>query len=170
MAESISSHPHFTAISSWTMNVLFSGNEEIKSESSQLIGSVISQAVSVPSPMYTNLTVSYIVYSSYTSDINYMTYDQSYLIAKGTTSKITLDLPCSVSGSTLISYNIANYMTSIAPSWVTIDSSTGELKISAPSVTSDTDYKFYVYSSINGFTNSVPKLIKLTILNCVSKN
>ena len=56
-------------------------------------------------------------------------------------------------------------MTSIAPSWVVIDSTSGVLNITAPDVTSDIEYDFYINAAISGVSSPVQKLIKLTILN-----
>ena len=79
-------------------------------------------------------------------------------------------MSCSISGSTSITYSINNYITSTAPSWVSIDSVSGKLTIIAPEVTSNTEYDFYVYSSISGLVNLIQKEIKLTILNWVPSN
>ena len=74
------------------------------------------------------------------------------------------------SGSTSIAYSTSNYCSSVVPSWVSIDSSTGVLTIAAPSVDADTEFDFYVSSSISGLSSSVMKLIKLTIANCQVQN
>ena len=47
-----------------------------------------------------------------------------------------------------------------------IDSISGTLSIESPEVTSDTEYDFYIASSVNGISKPAQKLIKLTILNC----
>ena len=59
-------------------------------------------------------------------------------------------------------------MTSIAPAWVIIDSISGTLAITTPEVDLDTDYYFYIDSTISGVTSKIQKLIKLSILNCTS--
>ena len=56
-------------------------------------------------------------------------------------------------------------MTSTLPSWVAINSTTGVLSIVAPDVSSDTEYDFYIVSSVSGVTSSILKKIKLTVLN-----
>ena len=56
------------------------------------------------------------------------------------------------------------------PSWVSIDSTTGIIKISAPSVSADTTFSFYVISTVSGVTNSIQKLVKLTVSNCQAEN
>ena len=104
-----------------------------------------------------------------TSEVNYQTNDQSINVYENTISKKTPDLPCSISGSTSISFSISNYLTT-APSWVTIDSSSGILSISAPEVTSDSEFDFCINSIVNGVADPIQKKIKLTILNCVPSN
>ena len=54
--------------------------------------------------------------------------------------------------------------------WVNINSTTGVLAITAPSVSANTDYYFYVTSSIANISNPVQKLIKLTVINCQVQN
>ena len=107
--------------------------------------------------------------NSNTSDVNYLVNDQSFSIVENTTSQITPDLPCSIAGTTSISFSIGNYITS-APSWVTINDSTGTLSILAPGVVSDTEYNFYINSMVGTYSSPVQKLIKLKILNCTPSN
>ena len=102
--------------------------------------------------------------------MNYQTNDQSFSIAESTTTQVSPDLPCSVSGTTAISYTIANYLTTTAPSWVTIDSSTGTLSVTAPEVSSNTEYDFYINSAVSGVSDPIQKLIKLTIMDCTASN
>ena len=80
------------------------------------------------------------------------------------------DLPCSISGSTSISFSTANYMTSTVPSWVAIDSVSGVLSINAPEVSLDTGYDFYINSAVSGVSSPIQKLIKLIITNCAATN
>ena len=61
-------------------------------------------------------------------------------------------------------------MPSTAPAWVTIDSSTGNLNITAPSVTEDTEFDFYIDSNILGASQPIKKLIKIKILDCQPTN
>ena len=86
-----------------------------------------------------------------------------------TTQKLP-DLTCSISGSTSITFSSANYMSSIVPSWLAIDSSSGILNINAPEVSLDTEHDFYINSAVSGVSSPVQKLIKLIIINCVTKN
>ena len=160
--QSLSAHPDFSA-AAWTMNTLNPGSEDVTLDPGQTIGSITSQTVSTTS--YANQTVVYVSGTSYTSDVNYQTSSQSLFILESTTSQVLPDLPCSISGTTTINYSISNYMTSIAPSWVTINSLTGVLSIVAPEVSSNTEYDLYVNSAVSGVSSSIQKLIKIIILN-----
>ena len=151
------------------MNLLPSGTEDIVADSGQTIGSVTTQTVGTPSPAYTILTVTYVPGTSYTSDINIQINDQSISVIESNISQKTPDLSCSISGTTSIIFSISNYITSI-PSWISIDSTSGVLNITAPEVNFDTEYDFYINSLISGVSNPVLKLIKLTIINCAPSN
>ena len=168
MIQSISAHPDFQTTATWTMNILSSGTEDIVADSGQTIGTVTTQTVS--SPAYTNQTVTYVLGTSYTSDVNYLTADQTISAMENSTTQILPDLPCSVAGSTSISFSIANYITSTVPSWVSIDSVSGNLSINAPEVSFDTEHDFYINSAVSGVSTPIQKLIRLVITNCAAKN
>ena len=115
---------------------------------------------------YTNsVAVQNVTYSSkiqYIPDIYNQINSQDYILIEGISITKTPDLTCSYSGSTSIAYSIANYLTQ-APSWVSIDSTSGQLSILAPSVTADTVYSFYINSVVSGTTTQ--KLISVKVLN-----
>ena len=79
-------------------------------------------------------------------------------------------MPWSSSGLTSISFSIWSYNGSALPSWITIDSTSGELKILAPSVYSNTDYYFCINSAVSSVSSLITKLIKLTVSNCSVQN
>ena len=171
MFQSISAHPDFQTAATWTMNLLSSGTEDIVADSGQIIGVVTTQAVTAPSPAYTNLTVTYVPGTSYTSDVSYLTADQTINVMENSAAQIQPDLPCSISGSTSITFSTANYMASTVPSWIAINSVSGILSINAPEVSLDTEYDFYINSAVSGVSIPVQKLIKLIITsNCVVEN
>ena len=124
--------------------------------------------------------ISYLVYTSYylllykinycTSDVSYLTADQTIYVMENSTTKILPGLPCSISGSTSISFSAAKYMASTVPSWVIIDSGSGVLRINAPEVSLNTEYDFYINSAVSGVSSPIQKLIKLIITNCTAKN
>ena len=86
--------------------------------------------------------------------------------------QVSLDLPCSSSGSTSISFKTVGYQGGLVPLWIKIDSNTGVLNITTPDIYVDTEFDFYIYSSMNISSNliQIPKLIKLKVLNCNSQN
>ena len=67
-------------------------------------------------------------------------------------------------------HSISGYGSSTVPSWVAINSTTGILTITAPSVSADTEFDFDATSSIYGVSSPVQKLIKLTVINCQVQN
>ena len=79
-------------------------------------------------------------------------------------------MPCSHAGSTPITYSLSSYNGGAVPSWVSINSNTGLLSITAPDVTTDSTSSFYISSTISGYSNPVQKLIKLTVQNCLASN
>ena len=89
---------------------------------------------------------------------------------ENSTTQTLPDLPCSISGSTSISFSTANYMTSTVPSWIAIDSVSGVLSVNSPEVSLDTEYDFYINSAVSGVSSPIQKLIKLIITNCAAKN
>ena len=105
-----------------------------------------------------------------TSDVSYLTADQTIYVTENTAAQILPDLTCSISGSTSISFSTANYMASTVPSWVVIDSVSGILSINAPEASLDTEYDFYINSAVSGVSSPIQKLIKLIITNCAAKN
>ena len=167
MVQSIVAHPDFQA-SSISMNILPSGSEEITSSNSQTIGAVTSQTVS--SATYNNKTVTYVSGTSYTSDVNFLTSSKSYSILEGTSIQMTPELPWSISGTTSISFSIGNYMSSVASSWIIINSATGALDVKSPEENSDNEYGLYINSNINGVAEPVQKYIKVIILNWAVSN
>ena len=168
MPQSISAHPDFQTTATWTMDLLSSGTEDIVADSGQTIGAVTTKTVSATA--YTNLTITYVAGTSYTFDVNYLTADQTVNVLENSSTQILPDLPCSISGSTSISFSTANYMTSTVPSWVAIDSVSGILSINAPEVSLDTEYDFYINSAVSGVSCPIKKLIKLIINSCADKN
>ena len=167
MTQSIIAHPNFQTSASWSLDVLSFGTDDIIVDTSQSIGAIVSKAVSPQ--VYSNLTVTYTLVGSYTSDVNFQTNSQSISVIENTIAKTTPDVSWSVSGTTSMTYSVANYLTA-APSWVAINSVTSELTITAPDVDKDTEYYFYINSMITGITNPIQKLIKLSILNWIASN
>ena len=104
--------------------------------------------------------------SNITSDAYFQINTQTYSVCESTTSTQTPNLPCSFSGLTSITYSLSSYSGSIVPSFVSIDSTTGILTITAPCVISSTDYTFTILSVVSGATGSTQIVIKLSVKNC----
>ena len=157
---------NFTS-ATWTMNALASGTEII-TLTTNLTLTLVSRMVSTPS--YTNQSLTYNQVSISTSDVISQTLNQSYSIVENLFTQVTSDLTCSALGSTIISFTLSNYMPSTVPAWVAINSSTGMLNVTAPTVPADTNFYFYIDSNAAGVSKPIKKLIKITILDCKASN
>ena len=151
------------------MDIIPGGTDDITSESLETLSSISPIDVTTPAPLYSNLTVTYVQGPIYASDVVFQVIDESINVAENISSQVTPTITYSISGTTAISYSIVNYITP-APSWVTINSSTGVLNILTPDVSSDTEFDFYINSAVTGIASPVQKLIKLTVLNWISLN
>ena len=70
-----------------------------------------------------------------------------------------------------ILHSLSSYGSSAIPSWVSINSNTGVLTITAsPSVSLNTEFVFYVTSTVSGVASPVHKLIKLTVTDNPQQN
>ena len=114
-----------------------------------------------------SVTVSDVTYNSevqYIPDYYLQTINQNYSLLESTLKTLKPNLTCSFSGSTSITYSIINYINP-APSWITIDSTSGLLNIASPSVDSDTTYSFYISSLVSGVVSPVRIIMSVTVLN-----
>ena len=107
---------------------------------------------------------------STTSDVYLQINAQAFSVSESTTSTQVPDLSCSSSGSTSIVFSLNSYNSAIVPSFVSINSTTGVLSISAPSVSSSINYSFYITSTISGISSPVQKIINLTVKKCTVIN
>ena len=146
------------------MNALPKGVEEITADNKQIILSPFTASVS--SQTITTISVGFIVISDYTSDVYFQTQDQSISLLENSYVQIILDLPCSSSGSTAISYSLVEYNGNLIPSWASIDSTSGVLTLDTPDVSSDTEYNFSISSSISGTLTPILKHIKFSLQIC----
>ena len=122
--------------------------------------------------IYTNQPVNFVnsTTSFYTKNEHYFDTTQKYLdLVENNDRQISPDLTCSEITTT--SYSVASFNGTSIPSWIGIDAGFGTLKIKVPVVNATTDYLFYIMSTIQGKTDSVPKLItirvnKWSVANC----
>lgn len=68
-------------------------------------------------------------------------------IAASTSGSFSTDFTCSISGNTSISYSITDTNGSVAPSWISADSSNQEIDYTTPFVTAATSYTFQLVAS-----------------------
>ena len=143
-----------------------SGTDDIISQSGVTIAAADASFTPVSTVTYTNQSVTYNIFSSTISDVYFQVNTQTYSVCESTTSTQTPNLPCSFSGSTSITYSLSSYNGSIVPSFVSINSTTGILTVTAPCVTSSTDYTFMVLSAVSGMTDPAQTIIKLSVKDC----
>ena len=166
--QSVDYHPDFLA-GTYSMNILLAGTDDIVSENGVTIGTS-NIYLSVVAGTYSNQTVTYALVSSYTFNPNDQTNAQTLSITEDNSMNIVPSLPCSFLGTTLINYNLESYNGANIPSFISLDSLTGVLSISAPKVSVTTDYYFYVISSISVVSSQVKSMIRLTIKKCTASN
>ena len=67
-------------------------------------------------------------------------------------------------------YTMVGYEGASIPSWVSLDSSSGLLRISTPNVSSDFVSSFNINSVVNGVSDPIQNLIKIAVLDCTVQN
>ena len=164
--ESFVLHPDFSS-STIIMNIQSSGNYDIISITGLTISSVSSDTVIETVSLYSNLSITIMnsAANSYTSQVLYQTAPQSFLaLSENNYIELTPNLPWSQSSSPAISFSLSSYNGGSVPSWVNIDSSSGLLKITTPSINLNSQiYEFSIASTISGETNTIKQVIKIQI-------
>ena len=151
----------------WSMTALSSGTDDIISQSGVTIAA--PDASFTPAAGTSTIqTATYQSISDTTSDVYFQVNTQTFSVCESTNSTQTPNLPWSFTGSTSITYSLSSYKGSIVPSFVSINSTTGILTITAPWVTSSTDYTFSILSAVSGFTDPAQTIIKLSVKNCTA--
>ena len=112
----------------------------------------------------------YNLISSSTTDVYFQIITQTFSVTESTTVTQAPVLPCSFSGTTTIDYSLGSYNGTNSPTFVTINSVTGNIIIAAPNVSSTTIYNFSILSAIPGATGLVQTAIKLTVNKCTPSN
>lgn len=80
-----------------------------------------------------------------------------------TAFSVLIDLTCSSGGSIVPAYTLSGYNGEAVPSWVTLDSISGRLSGTAPSVSEQTTYSFYVDTTSTLFIGAKKKLVSLVV-------
>ena len=84
-------------------------------------------------------------------------------VAEKSTLTLAIDLPCSISGSSSITYILVSIGTESVPNWVQLSSFSPNLLLSTPDVSRNTNFTFGVQSTVNNY--KYVKSIKLQIID-----
>ena len=162
MGGSVGSLSDFSLSSPFQITSYVPNSADFSSESGQTISS--SSTITIGTNSDTDSTPTYWANTPSTSDVLFQTNYQTYFFTGGYSQQFTPSLPWSYNGNTVITYSIVDCSgcTSVA-TFVSIDSSTGVLTITAPSVLVDTVYNFYINSATTSNTNLAQNLISFTI-------
>ena len=113
----------------------------------------------------TSFTVNTYSYpSTFNSDYIFYLDDYTNLnVAENSVISLPLDLTCSISGSSPITYSFVSVDSNLIPSWAALNSSIPCLELSTPDVNTNTNFTFGVEATVNGYKYS--KKIKLQIID-----
>jgi hypothetical protein len=75
----------------------------------------------------------------------------------------SIDLTCSISGGTVVTYSLQQNGVNSLPGWVILDDTNALLNITTPSVDIDTNYTFNIISTVGG--TDYPHTIYLQVQN-----
>ena len=108
--------------------------------------------------------------SSIRSDISDTYLDAFYIsnvLSKNNYSQ-TIDMPCSINGTTAITYSLIQNGEDEVPSFVSYDDTTFSLTISQPEVSSDTNVTFKIYA--NTSSETYERIIYISVMTCQVEN
>ena len=105
----------------------------------------------------------------YSSDLVYdlstPTSNDYHTLVEGWNKTLPINLTCSLDGNTSLEHVIENYESYTAPTWIELDDANFQLNVSAPEVTSDTEYYFRIRTNEVGSSTNYYKLVNLTVQN-----
>ena len=84
-------------------------------------------------------------------------------MVENTYREVTPSLSWSINNVTSISFSVAEYNGNEILTWVVIDSTSGLLKVSAPSVPANSTFYFSINSSVNGVSNPFQNLVTVQV-------
>ena len=155
------------------MSILQSGSYDVNTLSTQSISGLTAYTVSsLSTTTYSEQLVSRDHYTKSKSDVYYINNDVKYLnLIENTYKELSLDISCSILGSTSITYSIGTYNSKgvLAPNWVSV-SSLGILQVTAPKVSSNTTYMFYVEAKVLNADLNIELEVTLQINKCTISN
>ena len=112
------------------------------------------------------LTISSVamIYSQGQSDVS-MNMDSysNYNLTTNSISYLFIDLPCSVAGTSTVSYSLSTWYGSSAPSFVSLDTTNLQLNVNTTGIPAGSSYSFGVSITISGVTNTFCKNIDLRV-------
>ena len=136
--------------------------------------------VSISDPAPTNLTVDNgSTLSSTTRTRNVAVDDSSDLVyyvetptnseysslVEGWNQTLSINLTCSMSGSTSFEHVIEDYNNYTAPTWISLDDANYQFSVSAPEITSNSDYFFQIRTTRISDSKNYYMAVNLTVLN-----
>ena len=118
------------------------------------------------SQIYFNIEFSYF----YPNDIQFQEYYQQIYLRENNYFNISLSLPCSISGFTIIRYSLYSYNGATLATWISIDPTTGRISGTTPFVSADSNFDLFVNSQIGSSTELSQKWIRISVVNCEGSN
>ena len=113
-----------------------------------------------------SLTDTHTYHEFWESDVSYWSGNTSYTqgLQSSSNYEIDINLTCSVSGNTVITYALVSNDNEVVPSWVTLDSSDRKLRLTTPELDADTNFTFSVQATVGGDTNTYVNKYYLEVL------
>ena len=108
--------------------------------------------------------------TSIQSDISDTYLDAIYIsnvVSKNNYSQ-SIDMPCSIDGTTAISYSLIQNGNDEVPSFVSYDDATFTLAISQPAVSSDYNFTFKIHASTS--SQAYEREVYISVINCQVEN
>ena len=152
--------------------------DEITDSTYALVNTSLVTGLTVQSETYSvlsnlvglNDTVLGIDSSSIQSDISDMYLDAVYIsnIISNNNYSQTIDMPCSINGTTAITYSLIQNGNDAVPNFVSYDDITFTLTISQPDVSSDTNFTFKIYANTSSETHE--REVHISVMACQVSN
>jgi hypothetical protein len=111
--------------------------------------------------------IDYTAYS-YETDVSYNLNEVLMYFPENYASTFSIDIPCSISGGTSITYSLQQNGANPLPTWVSIDSNTAEISIRTPFVAEDTTYSVFVRSTVGA--NTYDQVFNFVVQTCEVDN
>jgi hypothetical protein len=104
-----------------------------------------------PTPTEDTTAAKTVVGTPYASDLSIQGGSKTFSNLSESTSYLkAIDLTCSISGGTTITYGLQPNGVNTQPTWVTLDDTNKSLNFTTPSVSTDTNYTFNIVATQSG--------------------